>query len=131
MTFVFFVILSWFVVKAKTRRQVLALALVGTTAAVLVAPQRVQAQSTLVQVIQAVLNVNLTWLAVAAVLFSVVGAFFYLRIVKLMYFDAPVDSAVIGGSMLMRTVLSANALLVFALGVAPAALITLCQQALP
>jgi NADH-quinone oxidoreductase subunit N len=82
-------------------------------------------------VIQAVLNVNLTWLAVAAVLFSVVGAFFYLRIVKLMYFDAPVDSAVIGGSMLMRTVLSANALLVFALGVAPAALITLCQQALP
>ena len=82
-------------------------------------------------VIQAVLNVNLTWLAVAAVLFSVVGAFFYLRIVKLMYFDAPVDSAVIGGSMLMRTVLSANALLVFALGVAPTALIALCQQALP
>jgi len=57
MTFVFFVIFSWFVAKAKTRRQVLALALVGTTAAVLVAPQRVQAQSTLVQVIQAVLNV--------------------------------------------------------------------------
>jgi len=82
-------------------------------------------------VIQAVLNVNLTWLAVAAVLFSVVGAFFYLRIVKLMYFDAPVDTAVIGGSMLMRTVLSANALLVFALGVAPATLIALCQRALP
>jgi hypothetical protein len=57
MTFVFFVIFSWFVVKAKTRRQVLALALVGTTAAVLVAPQRVQAQSTLVQAIQAVLSV--------------------------------------------------------------------------
>ena len=66
-----------------------------------------------------------------AVLFSVVGAFFYLRIVKLMYFDEPTDTAVIGGSMLMRTVLSANALLVFALGVAPGALIALCQQALP
>jgi len=38
---------------------------------------------------------------------------------------------VIGGSMLMRTVLSANALLVFALGVAPATLIALCQRALP
>jgi hypothetical protein len=57
MTFLFFVIFSWFVVKAKTRRQVLALALVGTTAAVLVAPPRVQAQSSLVAAIQAVLNV--------------------------------------------------------------------------
>ena len=82
-------------------------------------------------VVQAVLNVNYTWLAVVAVLFSVVGAFFYLRIVKLMYFDDPTDSAVLGGSVVMRTVLSANALLVFALGVAPAGLIAVCQRALP
>jgi NADH-quinone oxidoreductase subunit N len=82
-------------------------------------------------VIQAVLNVSYTWLAVVAVLFSVVGAFFYLRVVKLMYFDDPTDSTVLGGSVLMRTVLSANALLVFALGVAPAALIAICQRALP
>jgi NADH-quinone oxidoreductase subunit N len=82
-------------------------------------------------VIQAVLNVDYTWLAVVAVLFSVVGAFYYLRIVKLMYFDDPTDSAVLGGSVLMRSILSANALLVFALGVAPAALITICQRALP
>jgi NADH-quinone oxidoreductase subunit N len=82
-------------------------------------------------VIQAVLNVNYTWLAVVAVLFSVVGAFFYLRVVKLMYFDDPTDSAVLGGSLLMRSLLSANALLVFGLGVAPAALITICQHALP
>jgi NADH-quinone oxidoreductase subunit N len=81
-------------------------------------------------VIQAVLNVGLTWLAVVAVLFSVVGAFFYLRIVKLMYFDDPTDSTVLGGSALMRTVLSANTLLVFALGVAPSALIAVCQRAL-
>ena len=82
-------------------------------------------------VVQAVLNVDYTWLAVVAVLFSVVGAFFYLRIVKLMYFDDPTDSTVLGGSTLMRTVLSANALLVFGLGVAPAALIAVCQRALP
>ncbi len=81
-------------------------------------------------VIQAVLNVDMTWLAVVAVLFSVVGAFYYLRVVKLMYFDDPTDSAVLGGSVLMRTVLSANAILVFALGVAPAALIGVCQRAL-
>jgi NADH-quinone oxidoreductase subunit N len=82
-------------------------------------------------VIQAVLGVGYTWLAVVAVLFSVVGAFFYLRIVKVMYFDEPLDATVLGGSTLMRTVLSANALLVFALGVIPGALISLCQRALP
>jgi NADH-quinone oxidoreductase subunit N len=81
-------------------------------------------------VIQAVLGVHFTWLAVVAVLFSVVGAFFYLRIVKLMYFDEPADTAVIGGSMLMRTVLSANALLAFALGVIPGTLLQICQRAL-
>jgi NADH-quinone oxidoreductase subunit N len=81
-------------------------------------------------VIQAVLSVHITWLAVIAVLFSVVGAFFYLRIVKLMYFDEPIDTTVIGGSMLMRTVLSANALLAFGLGVIPGTLLQICQRAL-
>ena len=82
-------------------------------------------------VLQAVLSVNDTWLAVVAVLFSVVGAFFYLRVVKLMYFDEPTDVAVIGGSVLMRTMLSTNALVVFALGMVPSALLVLCQRALP
>ena len=81
-------------------------------------------------VIQAVLGVNYTWLAVVAVLFSVVGAFYYLRIVKLMYFDEPTDAAAIGGSVAVRALLSANALLVFALGVVPARLLEICQQAL-
>jgi len=81
-------------------------------------------------VIQAVLGVNYTWLAVVAVLFSVVGAFYYLRIVKLMYFDEPTETTVIGGSALMRTVLSANALLAFGLGVIPGTLLQLCQRAL-
>jgi NADH-quinone oxidoreductase subunit N len=81
-------------------------------------------------VIQAVLNVHLTWLAVVAVLFSVVGAYYYLRIVKLMYFDEPTETSTIGGSMLMRTVLSANALLAFALGVIPGTLLQICQRAL-
>jgi NADH-quinone oxidoreductase subunit N len=81
-------------------------------------------------VIQAVLGVQLTWLAVVAVLFSVVGAYYYLRIVKLMYFDEPSDATAIGGSMLMRTVLSANALLVLGLGIIPGTLLQLCQRAL-
>src|SRR5580693_8173985 len=82
-------------------------------------------------VIQAVLSVNYTWLGVVAVLFSVVAAFFYLRIVKIMYFEEPTDTTAIGGSTLVRTVLSANALLAIGLGVAPGALIALCQAVLP
>jgi len=53
-----------------------------------------------------------------------------LRIVKLMYFDEPSETASIGGSLLMRTVLSANALLAFALGVIPGTLLQICQRAL-
>lgn len=81
-------------------------------------------------VVQAVLGIGYTWLAVTVVLFSVVGAFFYLRIVKVMLFDDPLDHSVIGGSALMRTLLSANALLAFGLGVLPGGLLALCQQAL-
>jgi NADH-quinone oxidoreductase subunit N len=82
-------------------------------------------------VIQAVLGVGNVWLAVLAVLFSVVGAFYYLRIVKLMYFDEAVDASPLDGSALMRAVLSANALLVLVVGIVPAALLGLCKQALP
>ena len=81
-------------------------------------------------VIQAVLGVDYVWLAVVAVLFSVVGAFFYLRIVKLMYFDEPTETTSIGGSVLMRAVLSVNALLVLGLGMIPGQLLELCQRAL-
>jgi NADH-quinone oxidoreductase subunit N len=82
-------------------------------------------------VIQAVLSAGNVWLAVLAVLFSVVGAFYYLRIVKLMYFDEAVDASPLDGSALMRTALSVNALLVLAVGIVPAALLGLCKQALP
>jgi len=81
-------------------------------------------------VVQAVTGVGMTWLAVIAVLFSVVGAYYYLRVVKLMYFDEPADAADLGGSALMRTVLSANALLAFGLGVVPNTLLKICERAL-
>ena len=57
MTFVFFVLFSWAMVRAKTRRQVLAVALVGAVAATWVAPRPVEAQSGIVDAIQAVLDV--------------------------------------------------------------------------
>jgi len=82
-------------------------------------------------VIQAVLGVGYLWLAVVAVLFSVVGAYYYLRILKLMYFDEAVDVELLDGSGLMRTMLSLNALLALGLGLVPASLLVLCKQAFP
>lgn len=82
-------------------------------------------------VLNAVVNVGLTWLAVVAVLFSVIGAFFYLRVIKLMYFDEPEDSYEIQAGGTMRTVLSVNGLAVLALGVFPGVLMEVCARVLP
>ena len=62
-------------------------------------------------VIQSVVGAGMVWLAVAAVLFAVIGAFYYLRIVKLMYFDEPEEAVVIGGARDLRFFLTVNALL--------------------
>jgi NADH-quinone oxidoreductase subunit N len=82
-------------------------------------------------VIQAVLNIGSLWLAVLAVLFSVIGAYYYLRVVKLMYFDEPTDRAALQGSGAMRFVLSLNGLAVLALGLFPGLLLALCAQVIP
>ena len=82
-------------------------------------------------VISAVLDVGLAWLAAVAVVLSVVGAFYYLRVVKLMYFDDPTDSYAIEAGGTLRAVLSANGVAVLALGVFPSALIDLCARVLP
>jgi NADH-quinone oxidoreductase subunit N len=62
-------------------------------------------------VLQAVIDVGLVWVAVGAVLFAVIGAFYYLRIVKLMYFDAPADnSPMLNVDKVVPVILSVNAL---------------------
>jgi NADH-quinone oxidoreductase subunit N len=81
-------------------------------------------------VLQAVVGIGYVWLAVTAVLFSLVGVFYYLRIVKLMYFDAPHDSATISPSVDMRVIMSANGLAVLALGILPQPLMTICVYAI-
>jgi NADH-quinone oxidoreductase subunit N len=81
-------------------------------------------------VIEAVLNAGHLWLAVVAVLFSLVGAFYYLRIVRLMYFDEPVDTAPITAGAGVRVLLSVNGLAALAVGLLPGWLMTLCQKAI-
>ena len=81
-------------------------------------------------VLQAALDAGYTWLVVFAVLMSVIGAFYYLRVVKLMYMDEPTTEITIGPRADMRWVLSANALAVLALGILPAPLMDLCARAI-
>ena len=83
-------------------------------------------------VIQAVLNADLAWLAVLAVLASVVGAFYYLRVVKVMFFDDPAErSPALEAGPAFRMVLSANALAVLVLGVFSGPLTELCRAVIP
>jgi NADH-quinone oxidoreductase subunit N len=72
------------------------------------------------------------WLAIVAVALSVVGAYYYLRVVELMYFDEPTDRAVLqGGGPAMRFVLSLNGLAVLVLGLFPGLLLALCARVIP
>ena len=68
-------------------------------------------------------------LAVFAVMMSLVGAFYYLRVVKVMYFDEPLSSAPIQAPFDMRAVLSVNGLLLLVLGIVPGSLMALCAKA--
>jgi len=81
-------------------------------------------------VLKAVVDIDLVWLAVTAVIFSVIGAFYYLRIIKFMYFDKAEDSVPLQTNLDMRVVMSANGLVVLALGIYPTSLMTLCATVL-
>ncbi len=81
-------------------------------------------------VLQSVLAAGHVWLAVVAVLFSLIGAFYYLRVVKLMYFDAPDDLSPIEPAADMRVLLSANGLAILVLGIVPQPLMGLCLHAI-
>jgi NADH-quinone oxidoreductase subunit N len=84
-------------------------------------------------VLQALLQVGggiHTGLAVFAVLMSLIGAFYYLRVVKVMYFDQPTQTAAISAPLDVRAVLSVNGALVLVLGILPGGLMSLCAQAI-
>ncbi len=70
------------------------------------------------------------WLAIFAVMMSLIGAFYYLRVVKVMYFDAPITATTVSAPADVRAVLSVNGLLVLVLGIVPGGLMALCAQAI-
>jgi len=81
-------------------------------------------------VLQAALAAGYLWLVVFAVLMAVIGAFYYLRVIKLMYFDEPADNNPIVAPMDMRVVLGINALALLVIGIMPEKLMELCIYAM-
>jgi NADH-quinone oxidoreductase subunit N len=84
-------------------------------------------------VLQSLVSTNVTgyvYLAVVAVLLSLVGAYYYLRVIKVMYFDEPTDTRPIQSSGDVRLVMSLNGVAVLAFGILPGGLMTLCGQAI-
>ncbi len=81
-------------------------------------------------VLREVVAAGMVWLAVVAVIFSIIGAFYYLRVIRLMYFDKPEESGPVMRDTDMRLAVSANALAVLALGIYPSGLMAVCVAAM-
>jgi NADH-quinone oxidoreductase subunit N len=81
-------------------------------------------------VLEALVDAEHTFLAVIAVLASLIGAFYYLRVVKVMYFDEPQHEITVSGSGFSKGILSLNGILVLAIGIVPAGLMSLCLDAM-
>lgn len=81
-------------------------------------------------VLQAVATSGQLWLTVVAVMFSLIGAFYYLRIVKTMWFDEAVDTTAISVPLDMRVALSVNGVAIVALGLMPGSLLAVCMSAM-
>ena len=69
--------------------------------------------------LEALIDVHLTWLAVLAIVFAVIGSYYYIRIVKVMYFEKPTVTTPIRCSLEQRVLVSINGCAVFVLGVLP------------
>ena len=84
-------------------------------------------------VLQAVVSTNVSayiWLAVMAVLLSLVGAYYYLRVVKVMFFDEPMQTEPIQATQGVTALLAANGAAVFLFGILPDGLMGLCRDAI-
>jgi len=81
-------------------------------------------------VLDAVISIDMVWLALVAVAFSVIGAFYYIRVVKVMYFDKLEDEAPFVAGTDTKIIFSINGLTVLALGLFPTALMSVCTTAI-
>jgi NADH-quinone oxidoreductase subunit N len=83
-------------------------------------------------VLEAIVAQGMVWLAIVAVIFSIIGAFYYLRVVKMIYFDKPAAEAPpVTTNASARLAITVNGAAILLLGMYPAVLFSLCQQAFP
>lgn len=80
-------------------------------------------------VLKALVDVNLVWVAVLGLFFAVIGAYYYIRIIKVMYFEDVADCSPVIISQGVTLVYSLNCLALLYLGIFPAALINACMSA--
>jgi len=78
-------------------------------------------------VLKAVIEAGMMWLAVAAVVFAVIGAFYYLRVIKYMYFDEPESEAPVTAPVDFGAALTLNGIMILGLGIFSSSLITICM----
>ena len=81
-------------------------------------------------VLQALVDAHLVWLAVYALLFAIVGAYYYINIVKVMYFEEPQHDKPVLMTRETRLLLSLNSVALLLLGIFPSSLLLLCQRSL-
>ena len=79
-------------------------------------------------VLREVIAVDMVWLAAASVVFSIIGAFYYLRVIKIMYFDKPENQQAITCSRDMSFMISINAVVILMIGLFPDSLLSLCLK---
>jgi NADH-quinone oxidoreductase subunit N len=81
-------------------------------------------------VLESVIAIGLVWLAVYAVVMSLVGAYYYIRVIKVMYFDEAIDTAPIVVANDAQATMAVNGLLILLLGLMPGPLLSLCAEAI-
>ena len=78
-------------------------------------------------VLKAVIEAGMMWLAITAVVFAVIGAFYYLRVIKYMYFDEPETETTITAPVDFGAALTLNGIMILGLGIFSSSLIAICM----
>ena len=78
-------------------------------------------------ILKSIIDIGYLWLAAVALFFAILGAFYYIRIVKVMYFDPAVDATPVAYHRNMQVAISVNGLAILVLGLIPGSLIAWCQ----
>lgn len=81
-----------------------------------------------IAVLEALIRVNMVWLAVLALVFAIIGSYYYIMVVKVMYFEKPKELAPVSCAMDVKIFMSVNALAVLFLGLFPGLLFNVCRS---